>query len=678
MNFKNSFKMIRISTLTILYFGLCLRPDICHQELQAQTKKALLIGVGNYPKEGGWASLHSENDIKLVKNTLMERGFVAENIMELADDKATKSGILNTLHSIFLNTIKPGDVIYLQFSGHGQQKKDFDGDETDGYDECIVPYDSPKKYQKGVYEGQNLITDDELETELVQIREKLGTNGHLIVVLDACHSGTGTRGISFARGTTEIMADSEYIHRNSQESGPKENNELQRSKKRHGPLCPMVAFFGSAQNQLNYEMTTETGEHFGSLSYALCKWLSKAKPEDSYRGLFDNIRMEMSTIAPLQTPQSEGELDLEIANGRLLKTPNYYKIAKIISDTVFSIKAGELHGILKGSEVEIYPAETRDLENKIALAKGRVVQSFPVESLISLDAPMSKEAMKSAWVFVTQKSFGSLTIGIRIQMVDKILEKRISQEIYSKSYIKNEQETPKLLIKQAYGPKTLSLESIDGYTLDSFNNVSPENIDRICTKLHQSIRKYLQGEYIRKMELEGSDIKVSFKIVPVDSLTDDTDVDNIKFLKVDETGKKQMALKSKFQFLIVNEGIKPAYFSIIDLQPDNIYSIIVPKAPITPEEMRILPDQKILLPIKFDILLPTGTEVFKLISSEKPVDLNSSLGTRGGIKRSPFEKLFQELRSDEEIHTRGIPSSTIPLSDINIFSDTFIITNKIK
>ena len=36
---------------------------------------------------------------------------------------------------------KPGDIVVIQYAGHGTQVKDLDGDETDGQDEALVPVD---------------------------------------------------------------------------------------------------------------------------------------------------------------------------------------------------------------------------------------------------------------------------------------------------------------------------------------------------------------------------------------------------------------------------------------------------------------------------------------------------------------------------------------------------------
>ena len=675
MDFMNLDKMhIKTNALTgliVLLFVLMTAPQF---SLMAQTKRAVLIGIGNYPAEGGWAGLSSKNDINLIKATLAERGFQKENMVELADDQATRTGILKLLTQDFVRQVQPNDVVYFHFSGHGQQKQDFEGDELDGLDECIVPYDSPKKFQKGVYEGQNLITDDELGKTFLAVRQKLGPKGQLFVVLDACHSGTGTRGMSSARGTTEVMADPDYlnkkIHQNQNQT--ETQFELEASNK----ISPMVSFFGSAQNQLNYEMKTENGEQYGSLSYALAKHLTKVGPETSYRSLFDNIRLEMSSIAPLQNPQCEGALDMEIANGKLLDKPVYYKASVILSDTEFVIKAGELHGLVLGTELGLFPPDTRDISSVSPLAVGRVVKSYPSESRIVLEKPMAKELVERSWLYVTQKSFGNLSVRLAIEIGDQEIREGLETFLFSKPYIIRDQTAPDLTVKILSDKSKIEISSKEGYVVESIS-LAGVGLEFLCNKSLKAIRGYLQGEMMRRMDMEGSDIKVTFRIIPIDSIGSETDPEKLKSLGSDPSGVKKLSLKSKIKILIVNEGIKPAYFNLIDLQPDNKYNVIIPSPHSNPEEMRILPDQKILYPTQFDIGAPLGTEVFKLISSDKPIDLRSSVNTRG-IKTNSFEKLFSDDVSDEELNTRSVSKPRITISDIHIFTDTFTITNPRK
>lgn len=227
--------------------------------LQAQEKRALLIGIGDYPSEYGWNKIHGQNDVEIIRQTLNKQGFPNENISVLINAEATYSNIVAAFQSL-LEISNKNDIIYLQFSGHGQRITDADGDETDRFDESWIPYDAHKSYIKGVYEGEKHITDDFLNEYLTKLRFKVGYSGKIIVIADACHSGSGSRGLRddeevFKRGTAETFVI------------PKETANVIRKEK------PVDWLFVAAckSYQTNYEYKDEQGEFYGALSYSISK-----------------------------------------------------------------------------------------------------------------------------------------------------------------------------------------------------------------------------------------------------------------------------------------------------------------------------------------------------------------------------------------------------------------------
>jgi uncharacterized caspase-like protein len=85
------------------------------------------------------------------------------------------------------------NIALFYFSGHGQQIPDAeDGDEHDGYDEAIVPYDNTGHRR---YSGH--LPDDALEAAVTEVRAK---TKNVVVIFDSCHSGTGLRGGPTPRG----------------------------------------------------------------------------------------------------------------------------------------------------------------------------------------------------------------------------------------------------------------------------------------------------------------------------------------------------------------------------------------------------------------------------------------------------------------------------------------------
>ena len=137
-------------------------------------KAALLIG-SNYPNTNYELS-GCINDINFLKDKLSNTyGYNKFNI--LTDNsviKPTRDNIINKFRS-FLSSSKSGDFLFFGFSGHGNQTRDTNSDETDKKDETIVGSDL-----------QN-VTDDELKQI---IRDNIKSNVTLFCVFDSCHSGT--------------------------------------------------------------------------------------------------------------------------------------------------------------------------------------------------------------------------------------------------------------------------------------------------------------------------------------------------------------------------------------------------------------------------------------------------------------------------------------------------------
>lgn len=177
----------------------------------AQAKRALLVGISNYSSNSAtqWTDIHGTHDVELIDATLKSQHF---SIAKVTNKQATAKRIRKELGSL-VRSCRAGDVVYIHFSGHGQPFEDKSGDEEDGWDESIIPYDANKAYTKGKYEGVNHILDDELYGFFDKIRKKIGRKGFLCVVIDACHAGGSSRGDEmeedeeiFVRGTKDAFS----------------------------------------------------------------------------------------------------------------------------------------------------------------------------------------------------------------------------------------------------------------------------------------------------------------------------------------------------------------------------------------------------------------------------------------------------------------------------------------
>lgn len=139
-------------------------------------KKALCIGINNYP--GTHMDLQGcVNDANDWSAALSARGFA---VTTLLDDQATKAAMVAAMGKLIGKAAK-NDSLVITFSGHGTYQPDTDGDEVDGLDEALCPYD--------LQTNGAALTDDEIKTLFAT--RKAGVR--IVLIADSCHSGTVTR-----------------------------------------------------------------------------------------------------------------------------------------------------------------------------------------------------------------------------------------------------------------------------------------------------------------------------------------------------------------------------------------------------------------------------------------------------------------------------------------------------
>lgn len=140
----------------------------------SQTKRALVVGLGQQ-QDKVWNKINGDKDVPIVQGMLKSAGF--KSVTTLVNQQATKAGIIGAFKRMAASC-KQGDVVYIHYSGHGQQMTDVHNDETDGLDECWIPYDA---YRKGckTYHGEKHLTDDEPNVYLNAIRDKIGAKNCL-------------------------------------------------------------------------------------------------------------------------------------------------------------------------------------------------------------------------------------------------------------------------------------------------------------------------------------------------------------------------------------------------------------------------------------------------------------------------------------------------------------------
>ena len=653
--------------------------------ISGNNKIALIIAIGNYASEGdlsyitpatrGWMKINSNNDIPLITAALKAQGFCDDNIKVIEDQEATKEGIKTAIQTYLIDKSNPGDIAFLHFSGHGQQIMDDNGDEADGWDEALIPHDAAVKFVSQVYEGERHLRDDELGRLLAELRMKLGRDGQLVATIDACHSGTATRGIGSSRGTAIKMAPDDYNPSvsNIETSTLIEFNLNSRGDMHELNLAPYVIISGASANELNYETFDQEGKKVGSLSYAVSRALTKADQHTTFEGLFDRIKLDMANFASRQTPQIEGDVNMLVFNGETQKLKEYYKVKEMLDDKMVVINTGHLAGLFEGTTLAFYDIDA-DTSKAQPKALGTIVNAYTFESDVELDRSLSKEDAMSAWAYVINKNFGNILVKVKLDVQGKEpFTNELKKKLAEQKFIKLVESDPDIQIEMnneftaTRGGDHLQITTDKDYVY--YNK--PVNYNYVDVEVNNIIRQTLsfaQAKYLRTLELTNKDLEVTLEFVPVEVERAGRSEKITRRLDIKEKKNKQgiieFKLEDRFIFKITNRGTKDAYYCILDIQPDNVVNALVPFGNRTADEYLIKAgESKELTADIYSLGKPLGLESLKLIATEQPIDLRPLIASRGAKTRAsqnPFESLLSYSYQLDQAGKRGAMTQSVP------------------
>jgi uncharacterized caspase-like protein len=164
----------------------------------SRTVYGLLVGIDDYPAPVP-PLRGCVNDITAVEQLLRER-LAADQKLDtkvLKNAEATRQAVIDGF--MHLRNAGPDDVALFYYSGHGSQERtppEFWYLEPDRLDETLVCYDS------------RLADNYDLaDKELAKLIAAVAARGaHVLVILDSCHSGSGTRTTASA-GVRRVQTD---------------------------------------------------------------------------------------------------------------------------------------------------------------------------------------------------------------------------------------------------------------------------------------------------------------------------------------------------------------------------------------------------------------------------------------------------------------------------------------
>ena len=297
---------------------------------------------------------YCESDAELVKKTLIQyMDFKEENVKMLLGKEATRNGIRLAISEWLKNRVKPGDKAIFYFSGHGIQFDDYNGDEEDGKDELLCAYDSSSTLS-------SYVKDDDLNRWFKQI-----STDFKMVILDCCHSGTGTKDVLAGgllnTGDVPLIKEGHLppdVEIESEEAQAREVGDASKDV-----FKDTILLSGCAADQVSME--SPRYKH-GVLTYYFTQVLNSMADadEDKMVTVEEAVKKATNLIKQKgwkQDPQLEGSFKDKVLIGqRELKETKYGTIEKI-SAGVITLSQGQEHNVVKGSIYNVFDSNATSL-----------------------------------------------------------------------------------------------------------------------------------------------------------------------------------------------------------------------------------------------------------------------------------------------------------------------------
>jgi len=642
----------------------------------SQTKYALVVAIGDYPtvsgREKNWSDLSSMNDVALVRKFLRDQGFDKTNIDSLYNEKATSDNLTLALDKS-ISKLKEGDIFYFHFSGHGQQVADlpasknpktklFRVDEQDGYDEALVLYNAPVVCDN-TYEMTDHFIDDQVHFYTQKIREKIGTKGQVIVVLDACHSGTATRGAEelTVRGSKELCQPKNYQPKSmNQDNTLGFDADLDLSN--NGKVANMIAFFGCKADQVNREIKDDKGVGYGSLTYFFTKAVYELKDQASYQNLFSRINEQMILkFRNEQHPVIEGDnLNTLVFNGGVAIQKPYFDLMKIQGDLV-RVDGGYLRGLNVGDSIGIYSNTTMDPKGAKELYKGVITECLAYTSVVTLN---SMHQAKDPYDHVKFRAFVSSSVNLSNQIKLKLNVQSREARKQLTDYFKN---IPNVVLDDkdfSYQIVDTTINSVAHARIYIGNNQTnalrgmpfrPLNKTGILDSFNLYLSQSTRTDIFRKLDLNSKNTLVDASLYRCLSGCSD---ENPTYDTVQVVGNFSVQEGESFGLAIKNTGKTPIYINIVDIYPTNQVDWLDDQSGNGRLQNIVLQpgSQQI---IKNTVSPPYGMEQFKIIATDRAIDLSqlemegSSLATRGGNEHPLLQFVDGSMKG-----TRGSSASS--------------------
>ena len=419
---------------------------------KVRRRRALLVGISKYAelgtKSGMWKSLPTGCDVELMRQVLKARfAFQDSEILTLTEGQATKLEIDKAFREHLIKGAGRGDVVVFYFSGHGQPVPDEDA--FGGLRGSMVTANYTTGTGPAGYRDN--VRSDEVRELLRTLKDKMKGNdgkveGNITVLFDSCYSGGATKGDLQEKGRPWDPAIDGPIPQpkpdlgNKGEVGAKGFGAFDRD----AAIAEGYVFISACRNyQVAY--CPQRGTEASIFTYHLARRLAVARPETTYRDLFEPLS---AAITSGQIPQLEGDSTKLLLAGAALPNDSYLVVQAVDGNRV-TLPVGFVQGITGGTRYALYRAGTKVRVKENQLGEAKVVTVDTSSCVAELDRPLFEgikpEHLKAARAVELERAFGANPLYVLFEGV-----KRPEAELKKYAIIASVDEEGRPVTKKTY------------------------------------------------------------------------------------------------------------------------------------------------------------------------------------------------------------------------------------
>ena len=373
---------------------------------------ALLVGIDEYlnvsPLQG------CVNDITAIKEYLEGRvdtdGYQL-HLRTLLNKDATRQAVIDGFRQ-HLCQAGSEDVVFFYYAGHGSQEEapeEFWTIEPDRLNETLVCYDSRSQ-------GGWDLADKEMAKLIAEVAQK---NPQITIIMDCCHSSSGTRG-DIEADTAERKAPIDRRKRPldsfifSNKDAEQLLTERSLTKNPTGWTLPRAKhiFLAACRDRETAKEYNGGGQRRGAFSYFLLDTLKKANGSLTYRDLFKRTNALVRSKVAAQSPQLEAtvldDLEQPFLGGAIPPRKPYLTVS-YHKDYEWVIDGGAVHGVPQPSldettELALFPFDSSPegmQELSTAIGEAKVIAVMPQLSQVQISGIETLEAEMTFKAVVT-------------------------------------------------------------------------------------------------------------------------------------------------------------------------------------------------------------------------------------------------------------------------------------